>query len=384
MFRKTLSLQAILPIALCTLFFAPASVRAQDTKIAVKAAALIKADGSRVENAVMLVVNGKIAKIGSGIAVPDGFRVIDRSAYTLAPGMIDIASKAGAPLDLKEEADAVDLTSDAASAVARDHRDFALLRAAGVTTVCILPDDENVVSGRGAVLKTGGKSRDGVGASPVQLSLRRTVYSRTRLPTSFTGARQLLSETLAAWRGKEGPVGHPLADLAGGRRNGLFRVDSTAGLRAGLGMARRNGMGFSFLVDNRVREMLAEMKGGRFALVLPAPARDSILRNARLAADCTTNGLTVALNIGTPKRSAEELRSGAAIAVANGMPRRAGVAAITSVPAAMIGAGDVIGDLAPGRHADFIVLKGDILDLSAGIVETWIDGRRVYVAKEKS
>jgi imidazolonepropionase-like amidohydrolase len=48
----------------------------------------------------------------------------------------------------------------------------------------------------------------------------------------------------------------------------------------------------------------------------------------------------------------------AAIAVANGLPRRAGLESITSAPAQILGL-DTIGTLAPGQTADVALFDGD-------------------------
>ena len=46
-----------------------------------------------------------------------------------------------------------------------------------------------------------------------------------------------------------------------------------------------------------------------------------------------------------------------------------------------------VGRLAPGLHADFVVLETDLLDVSASEIDdlkirsTWVDGKPVYEAK---
>src|SRR5690606_7309324 len=51
-------------------------------------------------------------------------------------------------------------------------------------------------------------------------------------------------------------------------------------------------------------------------------------------------------------------------------------ASISSRPADVIGLGDEIGSLRPGRRADVVVWDGDPLELSTGVDAVWIDGVR--------
>lgn len=85
-----------------------------------------------------------------------------------------------------------------------------------------------------------------------------------------------------------------------------------------------------------------------------------------LAGELTRAGVTVAFGNGG-QRDARELRNLAALAVAHGMEREAALAALTSVPAELFDVGERLGELAPGRTADVLVLDGDPLDTTAQI-----------------
>jgi imidazolonepropionase-like amidohydrolase len=60
------------------------------SRVAVKAARLVDTKtGTIVQNAVVLVEGDLIKDVGSGIAVPPGYRVVDLGTATLLPGLID-------------------------------------------------------------------------------------------------------------------------------------------------------------------------------------------------------------------------------------------------------------------------------------------------------
>jgi len=64
-------------------------------------------------------------------------------------------------------------------------------------------------------------------------------------------------------------------------------------------------------------------------------------------------------------------------AVAFGLPRAAAVEAITLRAARILGVGDELGSLTPGKRATLFVCDGDPLQIPTKVTAAWIDGRRV-------
>jgi len=73
------------------LYLTSVSVFAQSTATtAIKCGRLINpVDGSVTANAVIIVTGDRIAQLGTNLAVPAGAKLIDLSAYTVLPGLID-------------------------------------------------------------------------------------------------------------------------------------------------------------------------------------------------------------------------------------------------------------------------------------------------------
>ena len=67
----------------------------------------------------------------------------------------------------------------------------------------------------------------------------------------------------------------------------------------------------------------------------------------------------------------------AATAVANGLTPDEGLRAITIDAATIIGVGDNLGSLEPGKSATFIITTGDPLQLRTDVEQAWIDGRPI-------
>ncbi len=77
-------------VAVWSSFLLIVALPAQADVVAVRADRLIDGNGGApIADAVVLVEEGKIVGVGSGLAVPDGAEVVDLAGHTLLPGFID-------------------------------------------------------------------------------------------------------------------------------------------------------------------------------------------------------------------------------------------------------------------------------------------------------
>ncbi len=76
----------------------------------------------------------------------------------------------------------------------------------------------------------------------------------------------------------------------------------------------------------------------------------------------------------------EDLRMAAILAVRGGMPAERALAAITRVPAEILGVDERVGSLAPGRDADLLVLTGAPLDINSHVRQVYVGGEVVFDA----
>ena len=68
----------------------------------------------------------------------------------------------------------------------------------------------------------------------------------------------------------------------------------------------------------------------------------------------------------------------AALAVRAGMPRERALYGLTMAGAKMLEMEDRIGSLEPGKDADLVVLSGDPLSVYTQVLQTWVDGSKVF------
>jgi imidazolonepropionase-like amidohydrolase len=89
-------------------------------------------------------------------------------------------------------------------------------------------------------------------------------------------------------------------------------------------------------------------------------------------------GVKVAFNTDDPINSSRLIIRQAALAVRGGMSEEAALKGLTIYPAEMLDLGNRIGTLEAGKDADFIILSGPPFSVYTHVVETWIEGQKVF------
>ncbi|MBB1269733.1 amidohydrolase [Shewanella sp. SR44-3] len=125
-----------------------------------KNATVLTATGQKLENTDVLVVEGKIAAVGSQLVATDA-RQVDASGKWLTPGIIDVHSHLGVypSPGVESHNDGNEMTAPVTAEVWAEHSvwpqdpGFNRAREGGVTTMQILPGSANLIGGRGVTLK---------------------------------------------------------------------------------------------------------------------------------------------------------------------------------------------------------------------------------------
>jgi len=123
-------------------------------------ATILTGMGERLDDASLLILDGKIAFVGDG-DVPAGVTTIDASGRWLTPGLIDVHSHLGvyASPGVQAHSDGNEMTNPATPNVWAEHSvwpqdsGFSRALAGGVTTLQVLPGSANLIGGRGVTLK---------------------------------------------------------------------------------------------------------------------------------------------------------------------------------------------------------------------------------------
>jgi len=124
-------------------------------------ATVLTGTGARLEDADVLIVDGRIQSVGPNLTAPPQAHIIEGRGRWVTPGLIDVHSHLGAyPSPAVEaNADGNELTSPSTANVWAEHSvwpqdpGFRTALAGGITTLQILPGSGNLFGGRSVVLK---------------------------------------------------------------------------------------------------------------------------------------------------------------------------------------------------------------------------------------
>ena len=385
-----------------------------DDTFAVTNAQVWTVSGPTLDSATVVVRAGRIAAVGTDVAVPDGVPVIDAEGGALIPGIIDAHSHIAAEGGVNEGSLAVSSMVTIRDVVRPE--DIAIYRAlaGGVTTINVLHGSANPIGGGNAVLKMRwGQDAEGMlfedapkgikfalGENPKRSNARLPRGMQARYPGTRMGVMDVIRNAFAeaeayrdGLRDYEAAIRRgetrlpprrdlelePLVEILEGERfvhAHSYRADEILQL-----MRLAEELGF------RVRTLQHVLEGYKVADEIAAhgagastfsdwwgykvEAFDAIPHNTALM---TERGVLVSIN----SDSGEEMRhlnQEAAKAVRwGGMDPVAALATVTLNPAIQLGIDDRVGSIEVGKDADLVLYDGPPLSVRSVVQKTWVDG----------
>jgi imidazolonepropionase-like amidohydrolase len=166
--------------------------------------------------------------------------------------------------------------------------------------------------------------------------------------------------------------------LSGGRRL-VVHANSQSELRSALELCEELAIKPAFLGVEEGTTFVPRLKALQATVLLPPLSPRDKKERLGLPAALAAAGVP----FGFVAEHPDQLRLSAALALRHGTPRLAVLAALTQVPAELLGAGEQCGTLLRGRFADFVVFDGDPLELTSRITAVYAAGQPVP-AKEGS
>jgi imidazolonepropionase-like amidohydrolase len=373
-------------------------------------------DGPPIENATLVIRDGRVVSLLAGGAVPAGATRTDAAGRVITPGFIATEAPLGlVEISLEEstdddspEGDDVDPVRAAFTAADGFNPRSTLIpvaRTGGVTTAVITPEG-GLVSGTSTCVDLEGTRTDemtvravcalhvhlddaGVaaagGARPAAISRLRELlddarlYGRQRAAFDRRAVREMRVSRLDLER---------LQDVLARRIPMVVRVSRASDILRVLDLARTynlrlilSGAEEAWLVADRIAaagvpvilQPLTNLPSG-FATLGSRYDNATLLRRAGARVIITTAGAHNLWN----------LRQEAGNAIATGVTREDALRALTIEPARAFGIDADHGTLAPGRVASFTIWSGDPFELSTRPTTLYIRGREVSLRTRQS
>jgi len=373
--------------------------------IAITGGTVYPVSGPKIENATVVIRDGRIAAVGANVAVPAGATRIDASGKWVTPGLIDGAGQMGL-----REISAVQGTNEATLRGNDVAAAFNVLeginpatslipvnRIEGITTTLAVPGG-GLIFGQAALIdldgatieamrvkspaamvadlsegakEAGGGSRAGVAQrlrrvfnDALEYARRKNDYSRAQMQ-ELSASAQDLEALLPVLRGQL-----PLIVIAN------RRSDIETALRIGREYKLRlilAGAAEGWMIPDQIAA------AGVPVLVEPLdniPSYDAPGIRYENAGLLTKGGAKVVL-METATENTRNLRQEAGNAVAYGMTWEQALRAVTLTPAEVFGVADRYGSLEVGKVANVVVWSGDPFEFSTGIEHVYIRGKEI-------
>ncbi len=384
---------------------------AQDVPQVFRGALIYPIVGEPIEKGVLVVQGGKIVAVGKAgeVQVPAGAVEHNVEGKVILPGLVDTHSHIGrgdggdASATLHPSVRILDAIDPRAT-------NFKKALVGGITTVNVMPGSGHLMSGQTVYLKlrkNANKIEDMLlvkdATNDIAGGLKMANGTNPLRPAPFTGTRgksaavvrmiylkaQDYREKIKAAGGDKEKL--PKRDLdmeclvqaLEGKRIVHHHTHRHDDILTVLRLAKE--FGFRVVLHHvseawKVAKEIAEAKAPCSIIVLDAPggkleAVDIRFENGRVLEEA---GVDVAFHTDDGITDSRFFLRSAGLAVRAGMSRKKALEALTLAGARMLDLQDRIGSLEKGKDADFIILSGDPFSVYTHVLQTWVEGQKVY------
>src|SRR5688500_42968 len=387
---------------------APAKPVPAGPTIAITNARILTAAGPAIEKGTVVIRAGKIAAVGTTLAVPSGARVIDASGKIVTPGFIESNTNLGiVEIPLSAEGTADQNSTDPGVSAAFNVMDafnprstaIPVTRVDGITRALVVPGGTgHIVQGQAAVFDLGGEQAPSSVTKPraammAVLGEAGAGVAGGSRATAMLRLRELLQDAAdfranrTAWQSAQRRAYvRSRLDLEALRPviTGTMPLAIAANRASDLLAAMRLADEFKLklvLVGAAEGWMVAEEIAKRKVPVVikpltTIPSFDALGATLENAARLHAAGVTLVLSTFDTQR-AGTLRQEVGNAISYGLDAEAALRSITITPARVWGIADRAGSLEAGKDADVVIWSGDPFELTSTAEQVFIKGREM-------
>ena len=401
---------------------------------AITNATVVVGDGGEpIRGGTVVVRGGKVVAAGAGVAVPAGVTAIDAQGRWVTPDIVAAITDLGL-LDIDGVSESNDYSKgggpfsaalDAATAINPAAQPIAVSRAGGVTRAAVVPAaGGSIFAGQGVVIDLGadpqpvtrarafqyielgenGAQQAGGSRLTAQALLRNALREASDLARRGGDPLRSRGRTAPVDTGDDMPLDQPtaarnddvlltrfdaaaLVPVVAGRQPLYVHVDRASDIRTVLDLRREfPALRLVIVGANEGWLVAAELAAAGVPVIahglvdLPGNFEDlaSTQSNVgRMAAAGVKVALGTFRDNDQPRYApqyAGNLVALTRLRGASGLSWGKAFAAISSIPAEILGMGERFGSLKPGRAGDVVIWDGDPLEGTSGVVAVWIDG----------
>ena len=390
--------------------------------LAVRGAKIYPVSGPVIEHGILLVRGGKVEAVGTEgkFAIPKGARVMDASGKVIIPGIVDshshigIGSRPAVPAneDVNEGTGPIQPGLRAIDAIYPADPGIRMALSGGVTTANIMPGSGNVIGGQTAYVKLRGRTIEemlipgAIGGLKMANGENPKHYGRenqapmTRMEVAALARKEFVkaqeykrkwdeynSRVASGARDAKPPERdlelEPLVQVLEGKRIVQHHTHRADDIMTVVRLA--DEFHFRVVIHHgteayKVADELAKRKIPVTLTITDSPGGKLEAVNVDLAAAAMLDkaGVKVAVNTDDWINSSHFLLREAALTIRGGLSEETALKALTINPAEMLDLENRVGSLESGKDADFVVLSGNPFSVYTKVLETWIEGEKVF------
>jgi imidazolonepropionase-like amidohydrolase len=379
--------------------------------IALTGGTVYPVSGPKIENATIVIQDGRITAVGQNVSIPAGATRIDAAGRWITPGLIHGSTTLGlgqvgsiAGTNEAERQGDIDASFNVAEGINPAVVNIAVARSQGVTTAISRPVG-GLVSGQAVFISLDGlRIEELVTQSPVAMVINLNEGSKNAGGGSRAGVlqrlRQLFRDALEYERRRPDYQRRQMQELSAPEAElqallpvlkGTLPVYAIANRRSdidnALRLAREFNLKLVILGGTEAWKAAAELAQARVPVaVFPLaniPTFDGTgarSDNATLLARAGVSVIIVESESGGPR----DLRFAAGHSVRNGLPWDTALRAVTLAPAAAFGLADRYGSIEVGKVGDLVVWSGDPFEFSTRPERVFIRGKEIVLGSRQT
>ncbi len=405
---KRLALHAAAGLAVFCI--ASPNATAQDL-VAIKAGKVLTITKGVLENAVILIENGKILDIGTKVEVPWNAKVIDASKKVVMPTYVLAHTSGGMSGSNERMANVPFLTT--ADAIDPSSPFFAECLRNGIGTTHVIPGNNTLLGGVGMVIRPHGKTVEDMtlrqkggmkvsmwassGSSMSQIrKLRNALKDAVDYKKGYDARKAEWEKEKAAGASKDdkfkeklSSTKKPILDMLAGKVRPFLYVPSAAEFAEVGRLKKKYGLDPVLLLGPRCYKAAAAIAKSGLPVVLdgssleyreidPETKDETLISQAKILTDA---GIEYSLSVGGSGATRYPWWQMASM-IRNGIDRGTALRSMTMVPAKTLGLDAELGSIEKGKVANIQILTGDPLQATTWVETLLLEGEVVYERKD--
>jgi imidazolonepropionase-like amidohydrolase len=362
-----------------------------------------------VEDGVLVVRDGEIVAVGprDAIRIPAGAERIDLTGSVIIPGMVDTHSHIG-DVAGGDESGPIQPAARVLDSIDVHDAGIKRARAGGITTANLMAGSGHLMSGQTLYLKLRDgntveslayRNEDGSPAGGMKMangtnSIGETPFPGTRAKSAALVRQQFVDaleyrDKIERANGDDTKIPdrdlglEALLEVLDGRRVVHFHTHRHDDVLTVLRLKEEFGFRVVLHHVSEAHRVAAEIAaaGVPVSLILvdsPGGKLEARYLNFDSPPVLERAGVDVAFHTDDYITDSRLFLRMGAIGVRTGMSRDRALAALTLAGAEMLGLDGRVGSLEAGKDADFVILSGDPFSVYTRVLETWVDGEKVF------